>query len=121
MKIKTAELQGRALDWAVAKCEGRGKTYMDYFASQWHLNKSLRYSSAWATGGPIIDREKIGVYPSQSMSGEWASRPNYEIYPSTPHMYGPTSLTAAMRCYVASKLGDEVEVPDELIEHGETK
>jgi hypothetical protein len=29
---------------------------------------------------------------------------------------GPTPLTAAMRCYVASKLGDEVEVPDELLQ-----
>ena len=27
---------------------------------------------------------------------------------------GPTPLIAAMRCYVASKLGDEVEVPVEL-------
>jgi hypothetical protein len=30
--------------------------------------------------------------------------------------YGPTPLIAAMRCYVASKLGDEVEVPDELLQ-----
>jgi hypothetical protein len=27
---------------------------------------------------------------------------------------GPTPLIAAMRCYVASKLGDEVEIPSEL-------
>jgi hypothetical protein len=27
---------------------------------------------------------------------------------------GPTPLIAAMRCYVASVLGDEVEVPDSL-------
>lgn len=27
---------------------------------------------------------------------------------------GPTPLIAAMRCYVASKLGDEVEIPEEL-------
>jgi hypothetical protein len=29
--------------------------------------------------------------------------------------YGPTPLIAAMRCYVASKLGDEVDVPEELM------
>lgn len=29
--------------------------------------------------------------------------------------YGPTPLIAAMRCYVASKLGDEVEIPEELL------
>ena len=28
---------------------------------------------------------------------------------------GPTPLIAAMRCYVASKLGDEVDVPEELV------
>lgn len=27
---------------------------------------------------------------------------------------GPTPLISAMRCYVAFKLGDEVDVPDEL-------
>jgi hypothetical protein len=27
---------------------------------------------------------------------------------------GSTPLIAAMRCYVASKLGDEVEIPKEL-------
>jgi hypothetical protein len=28
---------------------------------------------------------------------------------------GPTPLIAAMRCYVASKFGDEVETPEELL------
>ncbi len=28
--------------------------------------------------------------------------------------HGPTPLIAAMRCYVASKLGDEIEIPEEL-------
>jgi len=30
--------------------------------------------------------------------------------------YGPTPLIAAMRCYVASKLGEEVEAPEELLD-----
>jgi hypothetical protein len=34
--------------------------------------------------------------------------------PAVSEEVGPTPLVAAMRCYVASKLGDEVEVPDEL-------
>jgi hypothetical protein len=28
---------------------------------------------------------------------------------------GDTALEAAMRCYVASKLGDEVDIPDVLV------
>ena len=35
-------------------------------------------------------------------------------------MRGPTPLIAAMRCYVASKLGDEIEIPTELTK-GEDK
>ena len=33
----------------------------------------------------------------------------------TADLIGPTPLVATMRCYVASKLGDEVDVPDELV------
>ena len=29
--------------------------------------------------------------------------------------HGPTPLIAAMRCYVTSKLGDEVEIPKDLL------
>jgi hypothetical protein len=29
-------------------------------------------------------------------------------------VYGPTPLIAAMRCFVSSRLGDEVEIPKEL-------
>ena len=28
--------------------------------------------------------------------------------------FGPTPLIAAMRCYVSGKLGDEVDIPEEL-------
>ena len=34
--------------------------------------------------------------------------------------YGETFLSAAMRCYVASKLGYKIEVPDELVKTGES-
>ena len=30
-------------------------------------------------------------------------------------LIGPTPLIAAMRCYVASKLGDDVDIPEELL------
>ena len=42
-------------------------------------------------------------------------------YDETIKAYGTTPLVAAMRCYVASKLGDEVDVPVELINEGEIK
>lgn len=108
--MKTSELTGAALDWAVAKCEGADLAY--------GLTDDERYSTNWAQGGPIIEREGIAVDCERSSGhvtgwlacNEIASDENWDanVY------YGPTPLIAAMRCYVASKLGDEVDVPKEL-------
>ena len=62
--MKTNELTGAALDWAVEQIDK---------PVWWHVSTTPTYG------------------------------------------YGPTPLIAAMRCYVASKLGDEVEVPVELL------
>lgn len=119
--MKTYELTGAALDWAVAKCEGKA------FAKKGEKFK-LAYSpsTVWAQGGPIIEREKITVAPFYD---RWVASPSVgefirdgdgdcmtiAMWESEPHFYGPTPLTAAMRCYVASKLGSTVEVPAELL------
>jgi len=70
------------------------------------------YSTDWSQGGPIIEREKIGVN-YQSNKPLWVATPplgaNYKR-----NVGGTTPLVAAMRSYVASKLGDEVEIPEEL-------
>ena len=111
MRVKTNELTGAALDWAVAKCEGvtvlpkmRGGCYVT-------LNKGetvlLCYSTDWAQGGPIIQREELSSLKCYS-TNEWGCL-NGEVF-----CEGPTPLIAAMRCYVTSKLGDEVEIPEEL-------
>jgi hypothetical protein len=109
MKIKTAELTGPALDWAVAKCE---------LPDGWPdaeivLGDETDYSTDWAQGGPIIEREEISIAQD---SGTWRA----DICPAHGgdhiDMTGPTPLVAAMRCFVASKLGHEVEIPEELDE-----
>jgi len=64
-------------------------------------------SGDWMQGGPIIERERIDVLYEHDL--RWIAVPQKGI-----ESYGPTPLIAAMRCYVASKLGDEVEIPDEL-------
>ena len=100
--MKTSELQGAALDWAVAKCEGHD---MEYF----QVVDAYLPSTDWAQGGPIIEREKMTV---ESLDTGWlATRIEH---PAFSEEQGSTPLIAAMRCYVASKLGDEVEVPDDL-------
>jgi hypothetical protein len=95
--MKTSELTGAALDWAVAKCEGAV-----YHGPAW-----TKPSTDWAQGGPIIDREKIDVLYEHDL--RWVAVPQKGI-----ESYGPTPLIAAMRCYVASKLGAEIDIPKEL-------
>ena len=106
MKIKTSELTGAALDWVVAKCEGKKVGYEFTLFSPVVIVGLDPYepSEDWAQGGPIIEREKM----------EFRNKGHYASYNDGPTFYGETHLIAAMRCYVASKLGDEVEIPEEL-------
>jgi hypothetical protein len=120
--MKTSELTGAALDWAVAKCEG----YTDYCGATdkmlpprkeygWVQLFDLNYSTNWAQGGPIIERIKGFLFKHWLESNrEGQCQAEIHNYDGDWIAFGPTPLIAAMRCYVASKLGDEVEVPDEM-------
>jgi hypothetical protein len=123
MKIKTSELIGPALDWAVAVCNGRGLDLEDprdpWLTCGGIADQPLHSYTPhtdWAQGGPIIEREYIalngGQPPCASMQIEAAD--GDFIFDKWVEGRGPTPLIAAMRCYVASKLGDEVNVPEEL-------
>jgi hypothetical protein len=108
--MKTSELTGATLDWAVAKCEGGTiRTEHGVFLNQGDGYDYYTPSTDWAQGGPIIEREGISWH-----CGNKASWHAYG-YGSADNISGPTPLIAAMRCYVASKLGDNVEIPEELI------
>lgn len=121
MLIKTSELQGAALDWAVAKCEGNTREESEVETQTFmrcRQRGAYKYSTDWAQAGPIIDREKTAPVPNISpdklhQNWDWLAKLNHFDKMEVP-MYGPTPLIAAMRCYVASKLGDDVEVPEEL-------
>ena len=115
MKTKTADLIGPALDWAVAKCIF-GQRYGDNDLVL--VARRQRYSSEWAQGGPIIEREGISLrYLCVTDDPfRWAATQKPTIKNVKPgSVYGPTPLIAAMRCVVAANLGDEVDVPDELV------
>ena len=131
MKVKTSELIGAALDWAVAKCEGMDnlrktphrfdlRLIMDDPEGDGVFLDSLNYSTCWSKGGPIIERENLCVGRKHQADTnycevndpavDWWARTTAGGYLS----YGPTPLIAAMRALVKSKLGDEVDVPEEL-------
>jgi len=119
-KVKTSELSGSALDWAVAKCEGYECQFDDEVSGPWLISQegylndekplsSMRYSTDWALGGLIIERENIGLW---SEGYDWEAKIATDFGQLAEWHESP--LIAAMRCYVASQLGDEVEIPNEL-------
>jgi len=102
MKIKTQDLTGPALDLAVARAlyGYEFKQPLPFF------NPSVE----WNQGGPLIEGEGISLeWSGWGGDEQWIACLKHD-----DEFKGPTPLVAAMRCYVASRLGDEVEIPEEL-------
>lgn len=137
MRIKTNELTDAALDWAVAKTEGLSPhVFVERDYGQSAVRSLSRWcgvnvspvghdayapSTDWLLAGPIIERERISVW--LAMDGTWkkdtwaaaySAMEGEVVLEADDETYGPTPLVAAMRCYVTSHLGDEVDIPDEL-------
>ncbi len=99
--MKTNELTGNALNWAVNHVEGLTGVLAP-----------VNYCGKWEHGGPIIEREGFCIQP---FSGGWECFVAHRLFEDDHHhSKGPTPLIAAMRCYVASKLGEDVSIPEEL-------
>ena len=116
-KVKTAELMGSSLDWAVAKCECMSN--LDERVTpegvRW-AGGLFQPSKHWSEGGPIIEREHITLGWTVSnylhVTGCWSG---YIPQTNGKILYATTPLIAAMRCYVAAKMGDIIEIPEELL------
>lgn len=110
MKIKTSELTDEALDWAVLKAQGHPVEDFNL-----RFIGDYAYSTDWALGGALIERGKILVaYDHDTGSCEAEMYLDDELERMC-YGSGSTYLIAAMRCFVASKLGDEVETPNVLL------
>ena len=108
--MKTNDLTEAALDWAVAKCEGVG--YWDKpakFVERYQRMNFCLFSRDWKLGGAIIERESINLW-RENARARWCASADED----KPDYWATSPLIAAMRCYVASRLGDEIEIPEEL-------
>lgn len=139
--MKTSELTGRALEWAIATCEGwvnlrwhnwaplmdnEAELVMDRNDGKAKFSLEDMHLLGWNQAGPIIEREGITTEPGYT-DGKlmwWAAYPhasfcydeNGEFIPGSDlSTEGPTLIVAAMRCYCHTKLGEEVDVPKELL------
>lgn len=122
MKIKVSEATPLQLNYLVAKCEGWEDSVQS--AEQiWEFDEygggptycGYEYSTDPAQAYPIIEREKIQTVwriLDADGAGYWDAS---NLFADKYHYRGPTPLIAAMRCFVASRLGEEVEIPEELI------
>lgn len=132
MKIKTSELSGVALNYAVAiacgyKCaldspENGPDEWIVMGREDMWLERDPDYfdvwspSTDWSQGGPLIERFKIQLeYIGPDWHGEkldlWEASP----YSLPGGAIGESMLIASCRAIVAAKLGDEVDVPEGLV------
>ena len=161
VKVKTAELSGRALDWSVGKALGidvissGGEVWKHFSEDELHAGEDeglyeYRPSFDWSQCGSLITEYQIFIDPPHEVhksmvtpdgkpKGCWQSYDTWHATISTTvaekpskHLWadfslpggpyrgeGEPPLIAICRALVASKLGDEVDIPDELMEVGE--
>ena len=137
-QIKVSEATPIQLDWLVAKCKGIIATrcgagpsaYLAYTPKR-SAYKRWEPTRNWKQGGALIEREKIDLEFMDNFEAWCGSvvreygqdresysddqdRESYTAEQESFVGYGPTPLIAAMRCFVASRLGDEAEIPEEL-------
>jgi len=123
VEVKTSELIGPALDWAVAKAEGLNlPPYPGRGGKQCLINVSpaswtvFEPSTDWSQGGPLIERLagfQLKIWLESSP--ETKCEAHIHSYEGDWIAFGPTPLIAAMRCLCVVKLGDTVQVPEELV------
>ena len=108
MKMQTSELQGAALDWAVTKANGGGWVGRKLSDGSIVTYSGRLHRPSWEECGPIIEREGLCLnYDPFSKRWNCSTKVLDSYQAETP-------LIAAMRCYVASELGPEMDVPEEL-------
>ncbi|BEI26243.1 DUF2591 domain-containing protein [Vibrio cholerae] len=123
--VNVSTLEGAVLDWAVAKCQnlsikhdpmgfGTGSEAGFWVwddkpkGNMTKIGRGYSPSTNWQLGGPIADAHQISlISPSDGSTICTAYMKGGEC-----KQIGNTLLIAAMRTYVCSVLGDELELPE---------
>lgn len=124
VKIKTSQLTGAALDWAVARAEGYAwRLERGCYGSGYHVVieepapsvkrfSVFRPSSDWGQGGRLVESHKIWLSAPINCRVEWRA----SVDDSCGSIGGGNALEAACKAVVESLLGPEIEIPEELVE-----
>ncbi|MFB1630219.1 DUF2591 domain-containing protein [Pseudomonas sp. AP-1] len=125
IEVKTADLAGETLGWAVGKAEGLDVLLVPpQYGNPWRvfaryqaqaIEHTKRYNpwEDWALGGAMIERRMVSLHCPQSTDDVWAG---WVITDKGEFCQaGDSALIAACRAIVAARLGDTVQVPKELM------
>ncbi|MFG0465584.1 DUF2591 domain-containing protein [Pseudomonas putida] len=126
IEVKTAELVGEALGWAMGKAEGLDvflappqygntwRVFARYRAIATEHDKRYNPWEDWALGGPMIEKHMVSLHCPQSTDDVWAG---WVITDKGEFCQAGDSATiAACRAIVSATLGDTVQVPKELMQ-----
>lgn len=122
IEVKTADLVGEPLAWAVAKAEGLDvQLEPPQYGNPWRvfvrrvgeaITRLERYNPPqdWAMGGPLITKYRIGfaIYPDDYFAA-------IGVNEHSGADVGATHLIAACRAITCARLGNTVQVPKELM------
>lgn len=123
-KINVSEATNNQLDWLVAEAKQISQ-FIDHDGTVHDaeliefgcdVGTALNYTTNPTLMHPVIERETIStVHRHRRPPHPEGDRWNAVVLSSNKRgWYGQTPLIAAARCLVATKLGEVVEVPEEL-------
>lgn len=137
IEVKTADLIGPALDYAVAVATGyymqENLRHLGPVTHDTRDPEAWRPSANWAHGGPLIEKYKVMLSPPTSAvhrnfgymdkrngyyeAGGWGSTifGKERKHRRTAFNHPDSPLIVAMRAIVQFELGDTVQVPKELM------
>lgn len=122
--IKLTNLKNKALDWAVAICDGyeslsNETPYSFKKNGQVFSLQELNFHENWVLVGPLFEREKIhlshmdgpGIFNGEPQEGDrWLARYNHSL-----NEIGTTPIEAILRAFVSQQFELEIPIPIELI------
>jgi len=129
IEVKTSDLAGEALGWAVGKAEGLDlflappqygnpwRVFARYQASATEHTKRFNPWEDWALGGPLADRhcKAFGFNKHIREDGEWRAFAYKSDHLLMRLGGGGSLLVAICRAIVLLHRGDTVHVPKELM------
>ncbi len=120
IEVKTADLAGEALGWAVGKAEGlelflippqynnSWLVFARYQATATEHSKRYNPHEDWAIAGPLVSKHKLSIDPRRN-AGTW------DAYSDRWVNACETPQTAVCLAVVLATLGHTVQVPKELM------